>query len=162
MAGNPNRRPAGTPVGGQFAPSTHAESTAALDADPSAESAPTGGPDLGSPEPVLHRRGRLDEYRLPDGKLQDPSDGTPARRSYHLDGSVYQEEHYCSDKLQDPSDGTPAWRSYYLDGSVYREGHYRSDKLQDPSDGTPALRVYRLGGSVYQEKHYRSGTRLDS
>lgn len=40
MNTSPNRRPAGTPTGGQFAPSAHAESTATLDADPSADGVP--------------------------------------------------------------------------------------------------------------------------
>jgi hypothetical protein len=89
--------------------------------------------------------------------IQDRPDGTPARRLYRRDGSIFREDHYLECRLQDLLDGTPAVRTYYEDGSIDVEDHYQHGLLQDPPDGSPAEQWHYPNGATRHEAHYRAG-----
>ena len=89
MAPNPNRRPSGTPAGGQFAPSAHPRPTISLDAEPATP------PLEWSADVGRHPNGAGYVRHRFAGKLNDMADGTPAERTWYPDGTL-------SDSAWDP------------------------------------------------------------
>jgi hypothetical protein len=144
------RKPKGAPVGGQFAPKSHPESAVAI--EPS-------WPGLTS-EVRIGSEGRTESWQDSFGRLQDPPDGSPARRWLRPDGTVDWEEHFRDGDLQDPPDGSPAVRWFHLDESVEYEAHWQGGQLQDPPDGSPAVRSFHPDGSVKYEAHWQDGRQV--
>lgn len=140
-----SRRPSGTPRGGQFAPTTHAEADTVL-GDPR--------------DPVtitisrhLTRATRYDD----DGQFHDGPNGEPAVVIARADGTMAQVSHYQHGLRHDAEDGTPASIRYARNGSITEIAHYSNGERSDPPGGGPAVVGYRSTGDVQYEMHYLNG-----
>jgi hypothetical protein len=150
MSDTQARKPKGTPTGGQFAAKSQPESTVAV--EPSWPGLTRKIETSGSV--------RAETWVDESGNLQDPPDGSPARRRLRADGTVKSEEHYQDGPLQDPPDGSPAERQFYPDGTIEYEGHWQAGHLQDSPDGSPAVRSFYPDGTVKSEEHWQDGRRV--
>lgn len=142
-----NRKPAGTPTGGQFAPGGNRDESA---------SGLNGG--AWRIERDRYPNGRLRTiFHYEDGRPQDPEDGAPAWTEFYEDGTLKTEGHFQAGQLHDPAPGHPALVLRHPNGKVAEVRFCQHGQVQDPEDGTPAVQRFRADGRRLSATHYRAG-----
>lgn len=159
-----NRQPEAIPIGGQFAPTSHAESALSLAVAPQPRNTM---PALGSAAAGYSDRFDEDgnlilQVRLENGRPNDAPDGTAAIIHYSTDpAGCTGEVFYADGALHDGSGDKPTERRTWPSGRSeivrgFRRPHMGHTVQQDSPDGQPAFVKTSAEGQVVTG-HYADG-----